>query len=178
MPADALTLDEVLEQLLPHCDDNAFEVARWMRDHIRLGKIRLLADGVVVPPRVFPTYVDVEATIAPDGRAGLFLELRRAFVLGDRGYIPVSQWVVDRRSFDINFAPLRDRRRRPSLERDCWLLIEAAAYVVERGLPESPTAEALWFELQNIHRERCPGRSVALAVLGPFMQRMRDVLGR
>jgi hypothetical protein len=173
-----MTLDDVLEQMLPYLDDDAFEVADWLRDHIRRGKIRVLADGVVMPPRIFPTFVDVEATIAPDRRADLFFELKRAFGLGEKGEIPIKQWTVERRSFDLRFAPLRDRKRRPSLDRDCWLLIEAAAYVVENDLPEPPSAEALWLELQNKLGKRCPGRSVALEVLRPFMQRMRDVLKR
>jgi hypothetical protein len=173
-----MALDEVLEQTLPYFDDDAFEVASWLRDHIRRGKIRVLANGDVMSPRIFPTFVDVEATVAPDGRADLFFELKRAFGLGEKGHIPVKQWTVERKSFDVRFGPLRDRKRRPSLDRDCWLLIEAAAYVVEKGLPEPPSAESLWLELKNIHGERCPGRSVALGILGPFMQRMKDVLGR
>jgi hypothetical protein len=175
---DALTLDEVLEQMLPYFDDDAFEVARWLGDHIERAKVRLLADGVAVPPHRYTLYLAVTAKIAPDGRASLFVELKRAFGLGEGGHTPVKQWTVERKSFDIHFGPLRDRKRRPSLERDCWLLIEAAAYVVENGLPEPPSAETLWLELRNIHGERCPGRTVALGVLGPFMQRMKDVLKR
>jgi hypothetical protein len=129
MTPDALTLEEVLEQMLPLCNDDAFEVAEWLDDHFKKAKIRLLADGIVVPPHLYPTHLAVVAKIAPDGRASLQVVLRRTFgvpkkvkaeptwkthlavvaemvgaVLGydKSGDESIEQWTVERRSFEAN----------------------------------------------------------------------------
>jgi hypothetical protein len=48
--ASDLTLDQVLEQMLPHCDDDPFEVAEWLETRTRKKRgVRLLADGIAVP---------------------------------------------------------------------------------------------------------------------------------
>jgi hypothetical protein len=50
-----------------------------------------------------------------------------------------------------------------------WLLIEAAAYCAEKGLPNPPTVDALYNELAGLHGEQCPNRALAMEVLPAFM---------
>ena len=160
--------EEVLEQMLPLCDDDPFEVADWLDDHFKRGKVRLLDDGGVVPPHLYSTHLKVVAIVAADGRASLSIELLRAFECK-------GQWTVERKSFEASRSNTK-RSGRPPTKRE-WALIEAAAYIVEKGLPNPPTADALYNELAGIHGEQCPSRATAMEVLPSFLRRIKIVLG-
>ena len=59
--SDALTLDEVLEQMLPYFDDDPFEVAKWVDDRIKKKNgLRLLSDGVVVQPHLYSQHLQID----------------------------------------------------------------------------------------------------------------------
>jgi hypothetical protein len=99
---DALTLDEVLEQMLPHCDDDPFEVAEWLEAHTRKKEgVRLLADGIGVTPHLCKTHLGVVAKIASDGRATLEVQLlSRSFGHVEKTEVIVGHEKPDR-GFDI-----------------------------------------------------------------------------
>jgi hypothetical protein len=191
---EELTLDEVLEQMLPLCDDSAFEVAEWLDDHIKRALIRLLADGIFVVPHLYSTHLAVVAKIAPDRRASLEVKALRAFghtekaeaiVVHDKGGKPIKEsydktrpierWTIERKSFEVSRSNTK-RSGRPLTKRE-WVLIEAAAYIVEKGLPNPPTADALYNELAVIRGAQCPSRALAMEVLPSLMRRIKDVLG-
>jgi hypothetical protein len=146
-PTDApdLELDEVLEQMLPHCEDDPFEVAKWADDRIRKKEgLILLADGASVSPKQYSAHLRMEAEIARNGKAALqVMELRpfghteraEAIVghqvvkneLGelvtepikesyDRLVGPIKHWTVERKSFEAN-RPGAVRNRGSSVDR-------------------------------------------------------------
>jgi hypothetical protein len=198
MPAESqeLTLDEVLEQMLPLLDGDPFEVAKWVDDHIQKKEgVRLLADGVVVAPHLCATELAVVTKIASNGTPSLEVVPRgRAFghtkivgtvIVGrdkDRKPIerpreetrPIEWWTVERKSFEVNRSNTK-RSGRPLTKRE-WVLIEAATYIVEKGLPDPPTADALYTELAVIHGAQCPSRGLAMEVLPSLVRRIKDAL--
>jgi hypothetical protein len=98
---DALTLDEVLEQMLPHCDDDPLEVAEWLEARTRKkAGVRLLADGIAVAPHLCKTHLAVVAKNASDGRATLEVQVHRNF-----GHVEKTETIVGRKipkkGFDI-----------------------------------------------------------------------------
>lgn len=121
---DTLTLDKVLEQMLPHCDDDPFEVAKWLDGRIKKKSgIRLLADGIAVSPKQYSGHLKIEGDIASNGEPILQVMVLRAFghtekaeaIVGfdkklgepikesyDKLREPIKQWTVDRKSFEDN----------------------------------------------------------------------------
>jgi hypothetical protein len=173
MTPDALTLDEVLEQMLPLCNDDPFEVAKWVDGHIKKKSgLRLLADVVFVPPDLYSTHLQVVARIAPDGRASLSVELERAFGLDGA---PIKQWTVERKSFEANRpnAPrnLGGRDREVDRER---LLKEALIYSVVHGWPDHLEGEGGLFDKLAAKIRNMPGRTTLYEIFTPIVNRIKD----
>ena len=82
---------------------------------------------------------------------------------------------MERKSFEVNLSSIK-RSGRPLTKRE-WVLIEAAAYIVEKGLPDPSTAEALYNELSIIHGKQFPSRALAMEALPSLVRRIKDVLG-
>jgi len=172
MTSDALTLDEVLEQMLPQCNDSPFEVARWLNDRVEAGKVRLLCDGIVVPPKLYPTHLVAVGWIAPDGRPALQMTLRRSFGLDDK---PIEQWTMERKSFEASRpnAP-RNRGGRPrEVDRE-RLLTTALIYAAVCGWPDTLDGEGGLFEKLEFELEQVPGRTTLYQIFNPIHDRIED----
>jgi len=172
---DALTLDEVLEQMLPHRDDDPFEVAKWVDDRIKKKKgIRLLADGIFVAPHLYSTHLAVVAKIAPDGRATLAVALQRAFGIDNK---PIKQWTVERESFETNRpdAP-RNRGGRPDKYPHMRIVIEALVYIAVNGAPATLDGEGGLFEKLELVLKPAdtPERSTLYKIFNPIWKRIED----
>jgi len=192
---DVLTLDEVLEQMLPLFDDDPFDVAVWLDDQCRRADIYLVDDGIIVPGDRYKMYLTIVAFVR-DKRATLKVKLQgrpfghvknyEAIVGHDKSgnpikvlsesCEPIEQWAVERKSFEVARSNTK-RSGRPISKRE-WVLIESAAYIVEKDLPNPPTADALYNELAGIHGVQCPSRALAMEVLPSLLRRIKDVLGR
>jgi hypothetical protein len=136
-----VSLDEALERLLPYCEGNPFEVARWLDLRQRAGKIRLLGDDDAMAPNAAPPMLGVMARVPPDGRASLYVEVRRH--LG-REY---RTWTFERASFEDHFPTPTNRGGRPREFTTEDLLIEALVYAgVVGGLPKTVEGEGSLFE--------------------------------
>jgi len=192
---DALTLDEVLEDMLPRREDDVFKVATWLEEHFK-GRVRLLGDGQPIHPSMFPSYIGVKAWKDPDDRPRLEIQVRRhigepagvelvspnslvivaelagaVLSYGQGSASPFKRWSVERKSYETHRPPLplsseRDRRRDLFM---AW----ATSHVALNGLPGRQTAEDLWGALSDISKEKqqwCPGRSLGVEILAPFVQ--------
>lgn len=140
VPSD-LTLDELLGQMLPHCDDDPFEVAKWANDRIEKKKgLRLLGDGIFIPPHLHSTHLKVVAKIARDGRATLEVQELRAL-----GHIEKAEAIVgyensgkesfdpfDKKTWGEPIKQSHDRLREP-IKR--WT-VECASFEANR--PDAP----------------------------------------
>jgi hypothetical protein len=170
-----MTLDEVLEQMLPHCSGNPFEVAKWLGDHVELGEVRLLADGIFVPPHLYSTHLRMVAQVAPDGRAGISVELMRGFGLGEKGTVPIKQWTVERKSFEENRpgAPrnLGGRDREVDRER---LLREALIYSVVYGWPDHLDGDGGLFDKLGARVKNLPARTTLYEIFTPVVDGIKD----
>lgn len=177
-PADLVSMTEAFERLLPYCDDNPFEVAEWLDHHQRRGKIRLLgydaeggpqASPVVMAPNAGPTLLGVMARIAPDGKASLYVEVRRAL---DREY---KNWAFDRLTFETHFPKPKNRGGRPKDFNVENLVIEALIYAAVEGLPRAVEGEGSLFEqLKRRLGSRCPERSRFHQIFDPIYRRIKD----
>jgi hypothetical protein len=173
---DALTLDEVLEQLLPHCDDDPFEVAEWVDGRIKKKKgIRLLADGVFVRPHSYKTHLAMVAEIAPDGRATLEVALLgRAFGINNK---PIKQWTVERKSLETNRpnAP-HNRGGRPDKYPHERILTEALIYIAVNGTPATLGGDGGLFEKLELVLKPgdTPERGTLRNIFNPIWKRIED----
>jgi hypothetical protein len=192
---DDLTLEHVMEDLLPRLDDDVFKVGTWLEEHFK-GRVRLLGDGRPIHPSMFPSYLGVKAWIDPDGRPRLEIQVRRdigasagpelvppnSLVIvaewagallqyGQGAARPFKRWSVQRESYEHYRPPLpesseRDRRQGNFMG---W----AAAYIALNGLPGRQTAEALWEALSDVSNDKkqwCPARSLGIEMLAPLVQ--------
>jgi hypothetical protein len=173
---DALTLDEVLEQLLPHCDDDPFEVAEWVDSRIKKKKgIRLLADGVFVRPHSYKTHLAMVAEIAPDGRATLEVALLgRAFGINNK---PIKQWTMERKSLETNRpnAP-RNRGGRPDKYPHMHIVSEALVYIAINGTPATLDGDGGLFEKLGLVLKpaETPERKTLYKIFNPIWKRIED----
>jgi hypothetical protein len=173
---DVLTLDEVLEQMLPYFDDDPFEVAEWVDDRIKKKSgLRLLADGVFVRPHLYKTHLGMVAEIAPDGRTTLGVALLgRAFGIDNK---PIKQWTVERKSFEINRpnAP-RNRGGRPDKYDHMRIVIEALVYVAVNGVPATLDGEGGLFEKLELGLKPVdtPKPGTLYKIFNPIWKRIED----
>jgi hypothetical protein len=175
-PDARVSISEAFQHFLRHCD-GAGHLAREQFDGaLRIGGaapggVRLWVGDTIVDPDWYAGHMRVAARVAPDGQWSAELE--------PSGLRPVKpgpySWSASARN--IAALTVKSAVGRSRVDRD-WFLREAAAYVVANGLPEPPTAEALYLELANILGELCPGRTVAIEILAPFVQRMKEALKR
>jgi hypothetical protein len=172
---DALTLDEVLEQMLPLHDDDPFEVAKRVDDRIKrkLG-IRLLADGIFVPPHLYSTHLAVTAKVAADGRARLEVMVLRDFRIDNK---PIKQWTVERESFETNRpdAPRNRGGRPPTYNRE-RILTEALIYSAVNGWPNTLDGEGGAFEKleARLKPNEIPERTRLFEIFSPIQKRIDD----
>jgi hypothetical protein len=193
----ALTLDEVLEQMLPICDNSAFEVAEWLDNRIKRALIRLLADGIFVPPHLYSTHLAVKAQVAADARPSLKVMVLRAFghtekaeaVVGrdkegkpikqsyDKLREPIKQWAVERESFEANHpgAP-RNRGGRPLKYHRDRILTEALIYIAVNGVPDSLDGEGGLFEKLELELKpsEIPERTALYDIFTSIWKRIED----
>jgi hypothetical protein len=110
-PDGPVSMADALERLLPYCDGNPHKVAARLDARHREGEIRLLAGGVVMAPGANPAMMGIAAHIPPDGRAVLYVQVRKALV----GDYPIWDgktveslekhhqfWTFERKSFDAH----------------------------------------------------------------------------
>jgi hypothetical protein len=197
MASDALTLDEILEQMLPHCNDDPFEVAKWLDDRIRKKSgVRLLADGIAVSPKLYSGHLKIEAEIASNGESILQVMVLRAFghtekaeaIVGfdknsgepikasyDKLREPIKQWTVERKSFEDNRpdAP-RKLGGRPQIYSRERLLTEALVYVAVYGVPDTLDGEGGLFEKLELRLPSVPKRTQLFEIFSPISRRIED----
>jgi hypothetical protein len=193
-----LTLDKVLEQMPPHCGDDPFEVAKWVDDHIKKKSgIRLLADGIVVSPKLYSGHLKIEAEIAPNGESSLQVIVLRAFghtekaeaivgrktsgepIMGsyDRLREPIKQWTVERKSFEANRpdAP-RNRGGRPDKYPHMRIVTEALIYIAVNRAPATLDGDGGLFEKLELTLKptEIPGRGTLYKIFNPIWKRIED----
>jgi hypothetical protein len=181
---------EALERLLPHCDDNPHRVASRLDAQHREGEIRLLGGGVAIAPNANPAMLGVAAHISSDGRACLYVQVRR----GLAGNYPTWHsapdddttesldrhhqfWTFERKSFDTHMPSVsKNRGGRPREFNDMDLLVEALVYVgVAGALPKTVEGEGSLHEKLKLRLgSRCPERARFHRVFGPIFQRIKD----
>jgi hypothetical protein len=196
--ADDLTLDEVLEQMLPLCDDDPFDVADWLNERLRRGKIRLLADGIPKPPYICATELVVVAKIASDGRATLEVMSRLDDAMAGIGNTidtmgnrligalahraTVKAWTVERKSFEDSRpdAPRNRGGREREVNRE-RLLTEALIYTAVHSWPDHLDGEGGLFEKLAATIKNMPGRTTFYEIFTPVVKRIeaeRNKLGK
>jgi hypothetical protein len=135
---DALTLDEVLEQILPHCDDDPFEVAEWLEARTRKKTgVRLLADGQVVPPHLCKTHLGVVAKIAFDGKATLEVQVLRSL-----GHVEKTETIVGREKPDKGFDIFDDFSKLKPIKQSSENVTPFERWTVERKSFEANRPDA------------------------------------
>jgi hypothetical protein len=110
-PVGPVTMAEALERWLPHCNDNPHKVAARLDTAHREGEIRLLGGDVPMAPRAIPAMMGIVAHVPSDGRAFLYVEVRK----GLAGDYPIWDgktvgslekhhqfWTFERKSFDAH----------------------------------------------------------------------------
>jgi hypothetical protein len=194
---DNMTFDEVLEQLLPHFDDDPFKVATWLNAKIQeRSGICLLADGSPVSPHICATELTIVAKIAGNGRAVLeVVSQGRALtrVIGHHEVIvdydksgkpieqlrestePIGKWTVERKSFGANRpgAPrnLGGREREVDRER---LLREALVYSVVHGWPDRLDGDGGLFDKLGARVKNLPARTTLYEIFTPVADGIRN----
>jgi hypothetical protein len=198
-----LSLDEVLEQMLPHCHDDPFDVAKWADDRIRKKSgICLLADGIVVSPELYSRHLKMEARIAPNGKSSLQVMVLSAFghtekaeaIVGrktsgifdlgepikqsyDRLREPIKQWTVERKSFEANRpdAP-RNSGGRPDKYHHMHIVTEALIYIAVNGVPATLDGDGGLFEKLGLTLKptEIPGRGTLYNIFTPIWKRIED----
>jgi hypothetical protein len=177
-PDDRISIPEAFQRLLRHNAGAGHLTREQLDGALRIGGgapggIGLRIGDTIVDPDWYASHMRVAAKVASDGQWNAELE-----PTGARPIEPgLGAWSVSAK--DVTALMVRVGRRRLD---EVWFITEAAAYVVANGLPTSPagshTAEALYLELNNILGEaRCPGRTVAIELLTPFVSRMKEALG-
>jgi len=73
--SDPVSLTEALERLLPHHEDNPDEVACWLDDQQRRGRIPLLGGGIVMASSANPAMLGIVASSV--GRSFLYVQMRQ-----------------------------------------------------------------------------------------------------
>jgi hypothetical protein len=111
--APPVSMVEALERRLPHCDNNPHKVAAQLDAQHRNGDVRLLGGKV---PGANPTMLGVKAHISSDGRAILYVQVRKALA----GNYPIWDgeattskhhefWAFERESFDAHAPKTADK---------------------------------------------------------------------
>jgi hypothetical protein len=170
-----VSLVEALERLLPHCNHSAFEVAGWLDLRQREGKIRLLGDDDLVAPNANPSMLAVMARIPPDGRAALYVEVRRH---PGREY---QTWAFERESFEAHFPTPVNRGGRPRIygsKEHEQVLVEAAVAIFEEGLPNPLSGDRLADMVSVRLGDRSPGHTTLKKILKPLYERLEAESGQ
>jgi hypothetical protein len=119
-PVVSVSMAEALERLLPYCDNNPHKVAARLDAQHREGDVRLLGGDVAMAPGANPAMLGIAAHIPPDGRAVLYIQVRKALA-GDypiwdgETVTSLSQhhqfWAFERENFDAHFPgePIPDK---------------------------------------------------------------------
>src|SRR5262249_19838001 len=119
-PAGSVFMAEALARYLPHCDNKPHKVAARLDAQQREGDVRLLGGNVAIAPGANPSMLGVKAHISPDGRAFLYVQVRKGLA-GDypiwdgETVTSLSQhhqfWAFERESFDAHFpdAPVSNK---------------------------------------------------------------------
>jgi hypothetical protein len=172
---DPVLFAEALERLLPHCNGNPFDVADWLNNRHRTGRIRLFgvlkesgtgSAPVMMAPNANPVMLRVMARVPPDGGTELYVA-----GLG----IAYQDWTFERASFEVNFpgAPV-NRGGRPRVYDRENVLVEAAMAIFEDGLPEPLSLESLC----NMVAARLSGGSPELTLLKKVLKPLYERLQR
>jgi hypothetical protein len=111
MTAPDLTLPEVLERLLPHCDNSVFEVAKWLNDHAERNKIIILGDGKHMHPASVPGMVKVDGFVSPTGEPYLKVQAPYAKI-----------WTIGREGFE-KYCPGKAKSKELTLKQEMILAI-------------------------------------------------------
>ncbi len=202
--SDPVSLGEALERYLPHCENNPHKVAARLDAQHRDGDVRLLGGDAMMAPGANPSMLGVKAHIAPDGRAFLYVQVRKGLV----GDYPIWDgetvtslrkhhefWAFERESFDAHLpaapsapipsAPVADGPvsteaknlgGHPAEYEIVDLLIEALVYVGVKGqLPKTMRgAGGLHDQLKQRLGSRCPGSTRFGEIFGPIYQRIKN----
>jgi hypothetical protein len=175
-PDARISISEAFQHFLRFCDGAGHLASEQFDGALRLGGgapggVRLWVGGIIVDPDWYRSHMRVAAKVASDGQWSAELE--------PSGLRPVEPgpypWSVSARN--VAALTMKSAVGRSSIDRE-WFQREAAAYVLANGLPEPPTAEALYLELHNLLGELCPSRTVAIDILSPFVRRMKEALRR
>jgi hypothetical protein len=176
---------KALERLLPHCDHSPHKVASRLDAQHRDGEVRLLGGGVVIDARSNPVMLGIKAHIASDGRAALYVEIRRAlagnYPMWDGKTVESLErhhrfWAYDRTTFDAHFpAPVNRGGRPPKYDAGARekILTEAAVSLCEEGPPEPLSLEALCDQVGNRLGNSSPGLTLLKEILGPLCARLK-----
>jgi hypothetical protein len=105
--APNMTLDEVLEDLLPRFKDDPFAVAKLVDDNIKKKEgLVLLADGTPVSPELYSGHLRIEARLAHNGKPSL-----RVLVLRSFGHAERAEAIVGWREVKNELGePIKDGR--------------------------------------------------------------------
>jgi hypothetical protein len=163
---DALTLAEVLERLLPLCDDSVFEVATWLNDHAERGKVKILGDGKPMHPASVPSMLKVDGFISPTGEP--YLKIQAPYA---------KQWAFERETFEANRpnAP-RNRGGRPVEYPRERIVTEALIYIAVNGAPATLDGEGGLFEKLELGLKpsEIPKRNTLYNIFNPIWKRIED----
>jgi hypothetical protein len=165
-----VSLAEALNRLLPHCNNNPFEVANWLNLRQQTGKVRLLGDGEPIAPNANPSILGVMARIPPDGKAELYVEVRRSI---DGCY---QKWAFQRESFEANLpgVPAVNKGGRPPEYDRERLVTEALIYTIVDGWPDSLNGVGGLFEKlkDRLGESKTAGRTQLFNLFTPIQRRI------
>lgn len=187
-PRGPVSLAEALERLLPYCENDPHKVAARLDTQQCEGDICLLGNGVAMPPNANPSTLGIKARIPPDGRAFLYVDVRKAFsddfpgdgAVWDGKRVNLEAhhkfWALDRTSFEAHFPVPVDRGGRPQKfkpkDREN-ILTEAAMSIYEDGPPEHLTLEALCEQVGLRLGKNSPGSTLLKGILRPFCAKLK-----
>jgi hypothetical protein len=172
------SLPDALERLLRHFKNNPFDVAEWLNNQHRRGKIPLLGDGIEMAPNSNPGMLGVMARFSPSGKAELYIEVRKAL---DRNY---QNWsferesfeAIERESFEVHLPGGPENRGGHPVEYNVEdILTEALVYVGVAGrLPDTVGGQGGVLEqLEPRLGPRCPGRTRFHEIFDPIFRRIK-----
>src|SRR5262249_1766625 len=75
--ASSVSMVEALARLLPHCENKPHKVAARLDALHRDGDVGLLGGDTAIAPGANPSMLGVKAHIPPDGRAVLYIQIRK-----------------------------------------------------------------------------------------------------